>query len=171
MTPITSLRGREFEADTLRLLAIAQVHRPEHERAARAPAIAQGYADGTAGDLWGWEEDGAILALAGVQLRGELLHLGDLAVAPERRRSGLGRQLVEFLRERHAGREIEGDTLEAVRHFYEACGFEVTTTPRTVPGGEPVLRFRLPPSGTPSAGAAYGTHTAVPGNAPDHANQ
>jgi GNAT superfamily N-acetyltransferase len=101
MDRIISLRGRELEPGVAQLLAIAQIHRPPDERDARGPIIAAAYASSKTNELWGYERAGALVALAGVDVRGAVLWLSDLAVAPEVQRAGIGQRLVEFLREHY----------------------------------------------------------------------
>jgi N-acetylglutamate synthase-like GNAT family acetyltransferase len=142
MERIVSLRGREHEPRVAKLLAMAQVHRPLEERAARGLLIAAAYASSKVAELWGYQRDGALVGLAGVEVRGAVLWLSDLAVTPEARSTGVGRRLVAFLREEYPGLPIEGDTVAESAGFYLACGFEVREA-GLLSSGERVLRFRL----------------------------
>ena len=132
---------RSLEASAL--LAEAQVHRPPAERAAAGRRAAELYLAGS-GSLWGYEEGGYLLGLAGVEVRDNVLWLSDLAVTPAHRRRGVGRRLIEFLCAEYPGREVEGDTVPDSRVFYEACGFQVRQV-GALPSGVPLLRFRLAP--------------------------
>lgn len=79
------------------------------------------------GALLGIERDGAMAAVAGAVSFGATGWLGAVAVAPEHRRDGLGRAIVEaaavWLRERGA-RTILLYATEAGRPLYESLGFE-----------------------------------------------
>jgi N-acetylglutamate synthase-like GNAT family acetyltransferase len=135
---------RELDPSVAALLAAAQIHRPLDERAAAGRRAAAAYVEGQAGDLWGWDRNGELVGIIGVQRRDDVLWLSEIAVAPHLQRSGVGRGLVEHIRGRYPGLEIAGDTLESGRAFYEACGFTVTEVD-TLRSGEPLLRFRWVP--------------------------
>ena len=66
-------------------------------------------------------------------------HIRHIAVIPEAQRSGLGRRLIDGIRERASLRELSAETdADAVR-FYERCGFTVRSLGERYPGVE---RFR-----------------------------
>ena len=67
----------------------------------------------------------------------------DLAVAPERRRNGIGRALLDFLRSEGGLVALEGDTLAAAAPFYERCGFRVSDEGKMADGAT-CLRFVWP---------------------------
>lgn len=145
--PFVNLRGRETDSKVYPLLAAAQIHRTPEEAAARGPAIAAEYANTPTHDLWALEQDGHILAIAGVEHHPErgLLDLNDLAVDESKRRTGLGRQILEELRRQYPDAAIEGNTIPRAAPFYEAIGFEVTTTGESMPSGDPLLRLTWHP--------------------------
>ncbi len=71
--------------------------------------------------------------------------LHDLAVMGQTRRSGVGRQLIEFVAARYPDRLLFGDTVESALGFYRALGFEIREQ-GVLPSGEVMYRFSLPES-------------------------
>jgi GNAT superfamily N-acetyltransferase len=139
---IVSLRGREQEPQVADLIAMAQIHHPLYDRAERAPKIAEQYASTLAWELWGYEHEGELLGLAGVDPGDEtVVRLQEIAVLPEARRTGVGRALLAFLRARYPTATIQGDTLEESAGFYTACNYEVAPNGTTLPTGEAVYTF------------------------------
>ena len=67
----------------------------------------------------------------------------DLAVAPENRRHGIGRALLDFLRSEEGLVALEGDALAATVPFYERCGFHVSKDGK-MPDGATRFRFVWP---------------------------
>jgi GNAT superfamily N-acetyltransferase len=148
-THIVDLGARAHEPAVVALLAEAQIHRAPAEAAERAPAIAGEYASGGALRLWGYERAGEVVGVAGVEgTGGKLGIVRDLAVAPDARREGVGRALLEFLRTDARFRELAGDTLESAAGFYRRCGFDVCPN-GTMPDGATRYRFewRAGPAG------------------------
>lgn len=123
---IVDLREREHEAAVVRLLAASQIHREPRDALTRAPSIADEYAQSAALRLWGYALQDAVVGVVGVELVGTgVAVIRDLAVAPEERRRGIGRLLIEFLRSECGFAALEGDTLAVALPFYERCGFRV----------------------------------------------
>lgn len=113
------LRGREDESDVLELLADAHGSRASVERALRR------YRDGE-WRLIGWQENGRVVACAGVSRdpdRTVVLH--SVAVAPGSRGRGIGRTLLGFIADHAAGPRLLAETDEEAAEFYRRCGFEV----------------------------------------------
>ena len=124
-TPV-DLCARADDEQIVRLIAMglnAEAPETEIEHARRA---GREYRDMENMDLWGVEEAGRVHALIGVQIAsaGELI-LRDLAVAPEARRQGIGRRLIDFVRRELAPDLIRGYTWWGAVAFYEHCGFAV----------------------------------------------
>ena len=144
---LINLSGRELEPAVHALLAAAQIHRTPEEAASRGPAIAAEYAATPAHDLWALEDDGHIVAVAGVEFDAgkSQLELNDLAVDERFRRTGLGRAVIEALRSEYPGAVIEGNTIPQAAPFYESVDFEVTDTGAVMPSGDPLLRFTRRP--------------------------
>jgi ribosomal protein S18 acetylase RimI-like enzyme len=143
---IVDLRGRAHEAAVVELLAMAQIHRQPKDALALAPSIASEYAASLTLRQWGYELDGAIAGIVGAEpVPPSSAFIRDLAVAPQARRRGIGRALIEFLRSEQGYTSLEGDTLEAVLPFYEACGFRVVADGLMADG---VMRYHFvwPPS-------------------------
>jgi GNAT superfamily N-acetyltransferase len=145
MADIVPLRGREHEPQVADLIAMAQIHHPLYERAERGPLIAEQYASNLAWELWGYEANDELVGLAGIDPGNEtVVRLQEIAVLPEARRTGVGRALLAFLRERFPAATIEGDTLEESAPFYAACGYEVVPN-GMLSTGEPVYSFTHKP--------------------------
>ena len=80
--------------------------------------------------LVGWEEDGVLVASAGVErVTSEEVRLRSVAVAPERRARGIGRALVGALAEVAAARRLVAETDADSSGFSERCGFAVEPAP------------------------------------------
>lgn len=142
---IVTLRGRASEPRLADLLSAAQIHRPPEQRAERGPSLAEDYRVRTDLELWGYEDAGALLGVAGIEpAHREGVMLRDLAVGEEVQGRGIGRALVHFVRERDPGRPLLGDTTAAAVGFYRRIGCEVTEE-GLLPDGQRVYRFRLPP--------------------------
>ena len=112
-----------------------------------------GWPSGPREGLWMAELDGTVVG--GITLRdlGDgLARLGHLALQPEARGSGAGRQLVESVVEaaRAAGYErvelLTFSGLTEARELYRRTGFEMTSTERTVRWGREMdwERWELP---------------------------
>lgn len=114
---LVNLRGREAEPKVRALLAFAHGSPESVERAVDS------YRDGS-WFLAGWEEDGDVLACAGVsrdERRDVVLH--SVAVVPERRGRGIGRSLLDGLAEVANARRLVAETDADTVRFYERCGF------------------------------------------------
>jgi len=126
------LRGREDESDVLELLNEAHGSRASVGRALRR------YRDGE-WRLIGWQEQGRVVACAGVSRdsdRTVVLH--SVSVARGSRGRGIGRALLGFIADHAGGPRLLAETDEAAVEFYRRCGFEVELLSR--PGGG--QRFR-----------------------------
>ena len=79
-----------------------------------------------ANQFYAWEEEGQVLGYAGIERHGPAALLRSVVVAPERRRSGLGRRLVEAALDRAASLgHGEVYLLTATTPaFFERLGFE-----------------------------------------------
>ena len=138
---IMALTGREHEASVIELLGAAQVHRSPLDARARAPSIADEYANSGRLRLWGYLIRNDVVGIVGVEPRSsEATVIRDLSVASAQRGRGVGRALIEFLRNEGGFDALEGDTLVAARPFYERCGFNVTED-GTMPDGATRYRF------------------------------
>ena len=88
-------------------------------------------ADGV--EFWGYEDDGRLLGIMGIQDRGEVELIRHAYVVPESQGRGIGGALMAHLLER-AERRIFVDTWSAAEwaiRFYEKHGFEVLAPERT----------------------------------------
>lgn len=132
---IVSLLGREDEPEVLDLLAESQIHLAGDEARRFAPAVAQEYATRETFGLWGYEDAGRLVGVAGIEwsLEGRM-RLADLAVAPLSRRRGVGRALADHLRYVLQPRSVAGLTLAGAVAFFEACGFKVEPVGYTASG-------------------------------------
>jgi ribosomal protein S18 acetylase RimI-like enzyme len=138
---MVSLFGRETEPAVLALLTESQRHRGVLEARDLAPAMAAEYASNELYGLWGYEDEDSIIGLAGIEWSEEgRVRLVDLAVAEERRRQGIGRELVRHLQVTLDPRAIAGVTLEAAVPFFRATGFRVEAFGE-LPTGETRYRF------------------------------
>jgi ribosomal protein S18 acetylase RimI-like enzyme len=139
---VLPLRGRETEPAITELLALAQIHRDPLEAASRAPRIAAEYARSPTLKLYGCEDDGRIVVgLIGIEpIDASRAVIRDLAVAPDRRRRGVGRALIDHLRIQLLYTAVEGDTLEPAVEFYRRCDFGVRPD-GTMPDGRSRHRF------------------------------
>jgi len=122
-TPV-DLSARADDEQIVRLIAMglnAKAPETEIERARRA---GREYRDIEGMTLWGVENAGLVQGIIGIETaEAGLLILRDLAVAPEVRRRGVGRALVDFVREERAPRLLRGYTWAGAIEFYERCGF------------------------------------------------
>ncbi len=141
---VVDLAGREHEAAVINLLAAAQTHRSSEDALTRAPSIGDAYARSETLRLWGDEFQGDVVGVVGVERVGpDAAVIRDLAVAPEKRRHGIGRALLDFLRSEGGLVALEGDTVAAAAPFYERCGFRVSEEGR-MPDGATRYRFVWP---------------------------
>jgi len=141
MGRIVSLLDREYEPAVIDLLAESQVQRGVDAGGERASATAREYATNELYALWGYEEDGAVVGLAGIEWSEEgRMRLMDLAVAPEQRRRGVGRALTDHLCHTLQPLAIAGVTAAAAVPFFEAAGFTVGAF-GAMPDGLPRYRF------------------------------
>jgi ribosomal protein S18 acetylase RimI-like enzyme len=74
--------------------------------------------------------DGAVLAVLGLRIAASLAHVDSLVVAPERRRRGIGRALLDRAEVVANYYNCHKMTLEApaaspAQSFFEACGYKV----------------------------------------------
>jgi predicted GNAT family N-acyltransferase len=104
-----------------------------------AAAIAALRADAN-GDVYGWIEDGRLVAVYGLRKAGLSFELPWLAVAPERRGNRYGRSaLVDALR-RCGRKPMTVQAEESLKGWFEGIGFRVVGRKRGVDG---VMRYRL----------------------------
>lgn len=138
---IVDLVGREREDAVVMLLAMAQIHRQAEDALLRAPSIADEYAGSENFKLWAYQRQGTVVGLIGIEQAGPgAAIIRDLAVAPEARRRGVGRMLVDYLRSTAGFTSLRGDTLASAVVFYERCGF-VAVDHGTMSDG--VMRYRF----------------------------
>jgi ribosomal protein S18 acetylase RimI-like enzyme len=132
MGRIVSLLDRERDPAVLALLSESRIHRGVPGTGDEAAAE---YASNELHGLWGFEDEGEIVGLAGIEWSEEgRIRLIDLAVAGDRKRQGIGRTLVRHLRETLDPRAIAGMTREAAVAFFEATGFRVEAFGETAEG-------------------------------------
>ncbi len=129
-------------ADVPRVRAIAEAaYRPFVAEIGRPPApmVADFAAAAGAGSLYVLEEGEATLAYIHLYPKGDLLHIENLAVAPEARRRGLARRLLAFAEEEAGRRGIAcldlytNEVMKAAYGLYIAEGF--TEVERRVEAG------------------------------------
>ena len=85
----------------------------------------------------GYEEDGAIIALIGVErLTESAARIRGIAVDRNRRRQGVGRLMVQALKLRHPGVTLYAETDRDGVRFYARCGFQVRSLGEKYPGVE-----------------------------------
>ncbi len=91
--------------------------------------------------MYGYELDNRIVGVIGIQPQASnSAIIRDLAVAPDVRRRGIGRALIDHLCKGLAFDALEGDTLQPAIGFYERCGFTVSEN-GTMPDGATRFRF------------------------------
>lgn len=91
-------------------------------------------------EIYGIEEDGRVVGLAGFTLQEDgQLYLRHIAVHPEHRREGYGRGLILELIELKRPREIVAETDEEAVDFYRNVRFDIVSLGEPYPGVE---RFR-----------------------------
>lgn len=90
---------------------------------------------------WVYEQDGKVLGFVAMVDD----EIGGLFVDPARQRQGIGRALVDHVRERHDTLELEVFEANHIgRAFYASYGFEEIGSVRHEKTGRPMLRLRLP---------------------------
>lgn len=90
--------------------------------------------------LLGREQSGRLIGIVGIELTApNAATIHHLAVAPEERRSAVGRQLLAGVAQRYALRELTAETDRDAVGFYRCCGFTITSLGEKYPGVE---RFR-----------------------------
>lgn len=94
-------------------------------------ALYRDYAQNPSSHFFVAESDGSIRGHLGLWRRHDHVHITTLAVDPDRRREGIGRRLLEAVREKYPEMDL---TLEvrksnvAAQDFYHSAGFSVTGT-------------------------------------------
>jgi GNAT superfamily N-acetyltransferase len=142
MGQIVSLLDREQEPAVVALLAASQIHRGADDARERAPAVALEYATNETYALWGFEDEGGVIGVAGLEWSNEgWVRLMDFAVTEERRREGAGRALIDHVRFVLQPLSVGGVTLAAAVPFFEALGLNVEEF-GLMPSGETRYRFR-----------------------------
>jgi GNAT superfamily N-acetyltransferase len=85
-------------------------------------------------EFWGYEDDGALVGIMGLQAVREVDLIRHAYVVPDRQRAGVGGALLEHLLARRTGRRILVGTWAAAAwaiRFYERHGFERVPDERT----------------------------------------
>jgi GNAT superfamily N-acetyltransferase len=85
-------------------------------------------------EFWGYEDDGALVGIMGLQAVREVDLIRHAYVVPDRQRAGVGGALLEHLLARRTGRRILVGTWAAAAwaiRFYEHHGFERVPDERT----------------------------------------
>ncbi len=120
-------------ADVEKVRALAEAaYQPFVARIGRPPApmVADFAAAAAAGNLQLVEENDRLLAYIHLYPKGEVLHIENLAVAPEARRCGLARRLLAFAETEARAREIAcldlytNEVMDGAFALYMAEGFE-----------------------------------------------
>lgn len=142
MAQIVSLMGREHERAVLELLRLSRDGRGDESDAAAAE-----YATREQFGLWGYEEDGRLLGIAGIEWSDDgHARLADLAVDAGERRRGIGRRLVEHVCIVLQPRSAAGAATAESAPFFEHCGFAVRPFGRW-PSGAPRFGVTWTPGG------------------------
>lgn len=154
--PATVRPAREADLGEVVSIEEASFPIPWSERAFRA---VMGRADAV---LLVAEEDGWIVGHAAAWFAGDEGELADVAVRPSRRGHGLGRRLVEAIREASVERGVRDlylqvrESNDAARHLYATAGFEPVGRRRSYyrsPKEDAlVLRWRAAGSGAVAGG-------------------
>jgi N-acetylglutamate synthase-like GNAT family acetyltransferase len=119
---------------------LAQIHRVPEDAAARGPRIAREYARSHQLRLYGYEEDVRVVGLVGIESSEEgRAIVRDLAVTADARMRGIGRSLIQHVRELGFA-SLEGNTLAPAVAFYGRCGFTVREDGK-MPDGQMRYRF------------------------------
>ncbi len=120
-------------ADVATVRTIAEAaYQPYVAEIGRAPApmVADFAAAAAAGDLFVLEEEGQVLAYIHLYAKDEVLHIENLAVAPEARRRGYARRLLAFAEDEARTRGIDcldlytNEVMAAAYGLYIATGFD-----------------------------------------------
>jgi GNAT superfamily N-acetyltransferase len=136
MSPIRPCRDDEQAAILAIVNAAAEVYRGVipadrwHEPYMNATELARELADGVA--FWGYEADGALIGVMGIQPVGDVDLIRHAYVLPGNQGAGIGRDLLEHLRALSARRMLVGtwaDAEWAIR-FYRRNGFELVSPER-----------------------------------------
>lgn len=100
-------------------------HEPYMTRAELAAEIAAGV------EFWGWEDDGALIGVMGIQAVHDATLIRHAYVRPAHQGRGIGGALLEHLVERVTGRLMVGTwaAAEWAIRFYEHHGFRMVSEP------------------------------------------
>ncbi|TVY10224.1 GNAT family N-acetyltransferase [Paenibacillus cremeus] len=121
--------GDEQVLELLVYAMVADADRIEHNL--------QVYKTDASREIYGLEQDGVVLAVAGFTLDDQLtLELHHIAVHPEYRNQGYGRGLLLELLETKQPKLIRAETDEAAVDFYRNVGFQVISLGEKYPGVE-----------------------------------
>jgi ribosomal protein S18 acetylase RimI-like enzyme len=130
------LRGMMGEPEVRRVLAFA-IGYPTPEKVGR---VCQDYRSKAGREILGAVEDGAVVGCIGLDLsRGLEIEILHIAVDPEHRRRGIGRWMLEKIRDRYPLCSVVAETDADAVEFYRRCGFGVESLGR---GQWGVERFR-----------------------------
>lgn len=129
------LTGRTDDDEVRALLAFA-LGSPSR---ASVSAAADAYSGASDRFLYGFVDNGELVGLIGGTLEGAAALILHIAVRPVRRLTGIGRRLIQELRQRLEIQELRAETDRDAIDFYERLGFSVQTLGEVYPGVE---RFR-----------------------------
>ena len=91
-------------------------------------------------ETWVYEENGIIIGFIGMMGN----EIGGLFVLPHHHSKGVGRQLVEFIRESYEELEVEVFKQNKIgRAFYDKYGFKIIKEELHEESGEEILRMKI----------------------------
>ena len=105
----------------LRILALS-VYEQSLERAAQK---AQAYHENEALQCYGWVREGILFGLCAFVVHAGKVEIASIAVGKALQRGGIGRAMINALRE-HYSLPLEAETDDDAVGFYRKCGFETT---------------------------------------------
>ncbi|MCZ8512709.1 GNAT family N-acetyltransferase [Paenibacillus filicis] len=127
-----NLKPRLVELEIVELLEYAMFPDPE-----RVEKTLNQYRNEPSHEIYGIEENGAVIGLAGFTLQEDgTLHLRHIAVHPEHRGQGYGRGLILELIELKQPKEIVAETDEETVDFYRNVRFDIVSLGELYPGVE-----------------------------------
>lgn len=131
---LVSIKDRINDVIVEELIGYSTLPEEAHIQAALAM-----YKNNDSTELLGFEDEGQLVALIGIEQDGSKVMIKHLAVLPENREKGYGRGIISEMISRYQPETVIAETDEEAVDFYRNVGFVVYSLGEQYPGIE---RFR-----------------------------